>query len=41
MILDSIKNLRNYEGMHPNFKKAIYSNPLFRFEALEEKRRAP
>lgn len=23
MILDSIKNLRNYEGMHPNFKKAI------------------
>ena len=23
MILDSIKNLRNYEGLHPNFKKAI------------------
>lgn len=23
MILDSIKNLKNYEGLHPNFKKAI------------------
>lgn len=23
MILDSLKNLQNYEGLHPNFKKAI------------------
>lgn len=23
MILDSLKNLRSYEGLHPNFKKAI------------------
>lgn len=23
MILDSIKNLQNYEGLHPRFKKAI------------------